>query len=154
MGPMGGMFGAKGGSGTTSFAGQVASVEAVFAVEEEAWEFPFAIAEMRPGSDREQTVVGETAFESFPIARIRRDFANATRDLLADASPTAEARATTGPFVVSLDSVWSFRGLMPHFEVRAPDIPNLEQSLGALELLLGDGLRRRRPRPARLDADV
>ena len=134
---MSSMFGAGGSrSGTTGFAGEVAVLEAVFAVEEESWEFPFALTRMRPGTSREQTGGEHRAFSNFPISRIRRDFAGATRDLAKSASAGAKAQATAGPFVVSLDSVWSFKGLMPQFEVRAPEIPNLEDNLGALELSL------------------
>lgn len=138
---MGSVLGMGAGlSGSSDFAGSVAQVEAVFALEQEAWEFPFSLTHMRPGTSREQTGGESREFEPFPIERIRRDLARAARELATQAGQPAgaETRAEThaGPFVVALESVWSFRGLMPRFEVRAPEIPKLGASLSALELSL------------------
>jgi hypothetical protein len=134
---MGSAFGMGSGvSGSTEFAGKVAHVEAVFAVEEEAWEFPFSLTHMRPGTSREQTVVDTQELSKFSIDRIRRELAAATRDLKGQVASHSESETRAGPFVVALESVWSFRGLMPRFQVRAPEIAPLEQSLSALELSL------------------
>jgi hypothetical protein len=44
--------------------------------------------------------------------------------------------ANAGPFHVVLREMWSFGGLMPTFEIYAPEMPNLEHAIGGVELAL------------------
>ena len=64
-----------------------------------------------------------------------------------------EQTVAAGPFAVTLEQVWSFGGLMPRFEVHAPKVPSLEQSLSGLEFVLDEihlrnGIVHRPPAPS------
>lgn len=127
------LFG-DGKSGSTSFAGQVAQMEAVFALREEIWEYPFDLRDPRPGTGGERLAPRELAFEPVELASLNREFRRAAERLAQEKEQTVAA----GPFAVTLDQVWSFGGLMPRFEVHAPKVPGLEQSLSGVEFVLDE----------------
>jgi hypothetical protein len=138
-----------GKSGSTSFAGQVAQLEAVFALREEIWEYPFDLRDPRPGTGGEHLAPREIEFEPVPLATLTREFGRAAQRLAESKDQTVAA----GPFAVTLEQVWSFGGLMPRFEVHAPKVPSLEQNLSGLEFVLDEihlhnGIVHRPPAPS------
>jgi hypothetical protein len=138
-----------GKSGSSTFAGVVAQVEAVFALQEEIWEYPFDLRDPRPGTDGEHLSSREIQFELGSPAELARKFRSAAERLAEGAEQTVAA----GPFAVTLEQVWSFGGLMPRFEVRAPKVSSLEQSLSGLEFVLDEihlrnGIVHRPPAPS------
>ena len=124
-----------GRSRTEGFAGHIAHVEVVFAVEEEELEFPFELAGLRPGTAGEHLMSSDVAFEDAPLRNIVRRFQDALDAQFVDGA-SVQAATKTGPFVVTLEQMWAFGGLMPRFGVYAPDLPNLENSMSALEITL------------------
>jgi hypothetical protein len=138
-----------GKSGSTSYAGEVAQLEAVFALREEIWEYPFDLRNPRPGTGGEHLAPRELEFEPVPLATLNREFGRAAKRLAEGKEQTVAA----GPFAVTLEQVWSFGGLMPRFEVHAPKVPSLEQSLSGLEFVLDEihlrnGIVHRPPAPS------
>ena len=125
----------RGRSGSKSWSGQVASVEVVFATEERLLEFPFEIDTVRPGTEGEHIGTSDLELVEYSRRRLLRDF-RAALDRTFAAHEQPQALAQAGPFLVALERLWSFGGLMPRFQVHAPDIPNLEHSLSALEIAL------------------
>jgi hypothetical protein len=125
----------RGRSGSKRWAGQVASLEVVFATEERLLEFPFEIEPVRPGSEGERIGANDLGLVEYSRSRLLRDF-RAAFDRTFAAHEQPRALAHTGPFLVALERLWSFGGLMPRFQVHAPEIPNLEHSLSALEIAL------------------
>jgi hypothetical protein len=123
-----------GRSGSSTFAGEVAQLEAVFALQEETWEYPFELRDPRPGTSGEYLASRELEFEPSSPAELARKFRPAAERLAEGTEKTVAA----GPFAVTLEQVWSFGGLMPRFEVRAPKVPSLEQSLSGLEFMLDE----------------
>ena len=130
---MGSPFG--GFSRSASFQGRISHVEVVFAVAEETLEFPFELAGLRPGTNGEHVMESAVAFEDAPLKQIVRRFRNAL-DVRFRNGDSVQAETRAGPFVVTLEQMWAFGGLMPRFSVYAPQIPNLEHSMSALELTL------------------
>ncbi|MGH0030738.1 MAG: hypothetical protein ACQGVC_13165 [Myxococcota bacterium] len=136
----------SGRSGNEMFAGKVAGLEAVFAVEEEEIRFPFALSEILPGTAGEFPQPDDFAAPAGAVA-IRGAF----EDWLARVSAPLEALAVpglgggpsarpvrAGPFLVTLEGLWPFGGLMPRIALQAPDIPGLAGSANAVQIVVSE----------------
>jgi hypothetical protein len=131
---MGAFFG-DGRSGSLEFAGKIAHVDAIFAIEEKVRKFPFELASVLPGTAGEMVEDAAPSFVAYSHARLEREFARALKAVVKrESEPVASAH--TGPFAVELQDLQSFFGLRSRIVVRTPDIPNVEHSLNALELEL------------------
>lgn len=137
-----------GKSGSRQFAGTVHEIEAVFALEEEELRFPFALGEARPGSDGEtlaqktsEPVDAETAAMARGLENMLDQLAGQMAqavERVVDGSDQPLARQRAGPFVVTLESIWAFGGLMPRLEVMAPEIPGVAGNPTAIQLSLDE----------------
>lgn len=139
----GSLIGGGGTSGSIQFAGSVATVEAVFALEEQELRYPFALASARPGTAGEHTVDDapppaaaqwKDSLEQW-LASLADQAAGAVERIV-DGQDEPQAVDEAGPFVVTLETVWSFGGLMPRFEVHAPPIDALHDSLSGMQFAL------------------
>jgi hypothetical protein len=136
----------SGSSGSIQFAGVVHEAEAVFVLEQEELSFPFELEGARPGTDGEH--LAGPAGEDGKLPTIKgalEDWLDELAGGLAaaveravDGSDTPLASARTGPFIVTLEGVWGFGGLMPRLQVQAPEIPGIADSPTAIELQLDE----------------
>jgi hypothetical protein len=115
--------------------GQLASVEAIFALERESGVFPFALESARPGSDGEAMHVESSSFIDYSPAQYDREFGSLKADPRTTRSGFA-AQASAGPFQLGLGALVSEGVVAPQLKLIAPDIPNLTYNATGLELEL------------------
>ena len=131
-----------------SFAGQVDELEAVFALEEDELRFPFELEGAQPGSDGEFLAKDTHQKDDGPatvvagkledvLDRVASRLARNVESLI-HGNDQPIARQRTGPFLVTLESVWSFGSLMPHLQVSSPTIPGVADNPTAVELTLDE----------------
>jgi hypothetical protein len=119
------------------FAGEIASLEFVFAQQSVQEQFPFTLATLRPGTSGEELVDRAAPdFVAYSTDALLSDYGAAEPTPGPRGSDAALATTRAGPFTVALRDLPGLLGLMPRFEVRGPAIPNLAGSLSALELWL------------------
>jgi hypothetical protein len=131
--------------GALRFAGELAAVEAIFALERERGTWPFELESARPGSDGEAMHVESSSFIDYSAEQYDREF----HSLRAQPRPWGErfrALAIAGPFQVGATALGRAERVAPQLTVIAPDIPNLTYNATGLELRLEQiALRERAP---------
>ena len=126
------MFGA-GRSESVEYAGMVAYVEVVFALEEQTKDFPFNFSTLRPGTDGEHTTARSAEFRPMSLAQIKRRYRSAPA-IPSDKKAIATAKA--GPFMLIAEELRSFIQLYTRLELLAPVMPNMVNNLSALRIQL------------------
>lgn len=124
-------------STTAHYSGQIAYVEAIFALESETLRYEFELASARPGTQGEELATQSVEFIEYTPEQYETEFGPRMGVPFELDHPT-RAFGTAGPFTIALDDVDRTPSLRPRFSVLAPDIPNLSYNLTGLEL----GLKR------------
>jgi hypothetical protein len=127
--------------GACRYSDELATVEAIFALERRSAAYPFALRSARPGTAGESSRVESSSYVPYSLAQYRREFGGRS----AEPGPLAgrfSAIARAGPFRVGLSEIEQDGVLAPQLTVIAPDIPNLSYHATGLELGLSRiGLR-------------
>ncbi len=119
--------------GTRVYAGGLAYVEAVFALETAAASFPFTLASARPGSDGEALHVESSSFVRYSPEQFDAEFGHdAAERWPGERRFLRTTRA--GPFGVALVATTAEERIAPGLRVLAPDVPNLTYDAGGLEV--------------------
>ncbi len=143
----------EGRLGARRFAGALASLEAIFALDVRHASYPFVLASGRPGTDGASLDVESSEFIHYSVEQYRKEFGN-FRGYAWPVDRTPLGSGSAGPFTVGVTSLASGATLAPQLTVLAPPVPNLTYNATALELTLSEvGFLEGRPlRPARARA--
>jgi hypothetical protein len=121
--------------GARRYAGGLAAVEAVFALELASAKWDFALESGRPGSDGTSSRVESSSFIRYTPEQYDREFAERPHEPWPAQRPTLGI-VTTGPFTVALEKLDDDGVLAPKLTVLAPRVPNLAYHATGLELAL------------------
>jgi hypothetical protein len=121
--------------GALRYPGELASIEAIFALEREPAVFPFTLESARPGSDGEAVHVESSSFIRYSAAQYDREF-HAQQAEPRYYGHRFAAVSAAGPFQVGLGELSSGGVVAPQLTVIAPNIPNLTYNATGLELRL------------------
>jgi hypothetical protein len=129
----GDMFFGSGQFKSVEYAGNISQLEAVFATQTEKKEFPFTISGNRPTHDKDRLANNAAEFSIRGLQYIKQRFGKAAPALPAE-DRSANVSTTSGPFTIILKNLASFPELQPHLKLLAPNIPNVKESLAAVQV--------------------
>ncbi len=129
--------------GARSYAGALASIEAIFALEVNAASWTFAFDSARPGTAGPARQVESSSFIQFSARQYQEQY-GALQGRVWPKDQPALAVAAAGPFAIGVDALADDGALAPRLVVLAPKIPNLTYhatgfELGLRDLRLADG---------------
>lgn len=129
--------------GVRTYAGALASIEAIFALELQAASWSFALDSARPGTAGPATQVESSSFIQFTSRQYQEQYGALPGRAWPRDQP-ALAVAAAGPFAVGVTALADDGVLAPRLVVLAPKIPNLTYhatgfELGLRDLRLADG---------------
>jgi hypothetical protein len=127
----------EGRLGARRFAGALASLEAIFALDVRHASYPFALASGRPGTDGASLDVESSEFIHYSVEQYTKEFGT-FRGYAWPVDRTPLGSASAGPFTVGVTSLASGATLVPQLTVLAPPVPNLTYNATALELALSE----------------
>ena len=151
----GDMFLGSGKFKSVEYAGNIAQLEAIFATQTKKKEYPFIISGNRPVHDQDQIVNDPAEFSIRGLQYIKQRFGKTAPAIPAE-DKAANVTTTSGPFTIILKGFSSFTKLQPHIKILAPNIPNIKESLSAIQVSInqirlknGDVYRAQRTGPDR-----
>ena len=127
------LFG-EGLSKTQAFSGRVATADLVLAVEDVDKTFPFELSRSRPRNSQSTAPHPPVSVQPYGLAQLHREFQQAPP--LPEDGNDIQASASTGPFLITLDSMRTFIGLQTRLSIYSPPVPGLTENLGGLAIEL------------------